>query len=57
MATMFIDLCSFFGLSAVPPETLGELIPWLFSVLLALGIFLFVFGMLKSFLNGFNRRW
>nr|WP_317400197.1 hypothetical protein [uncultured Gemmiger sp.] len=57
MSGLFADLCTFFGLSSQAPQNLCELIPWLFSVLLAIGLFLFVFGMLKSWLNSFNRRW
>ena len=57
MSGLFTDLCAFFGLSSQAPQNLGELIPWLFSVMLAIGVFLFVVGMLKSWLNSFNRRW
>lgn len=57
MSTLFAQLCDFFGLSMEAPTNLGELFPWLFTVLLAVGIFLFVFGLIKTWLSSFNRRW
>lgn len=57
MATIFNDLCVFFGIESTP-SNFAELIPWLFQVLLAIGIFLFVFNMLRSFTLQLTRgRW
>lgn len=55
MATLFVDLMNFFGLSAAAPENLGELFPWLFSVVLAVGVFLYVFEIVKDFVHTFAR--
>lgn len=57
MASIFADLLAFFGISSTVPQNLGELLPWLFAVLCALGLFLFVFKMIGTFLNSMNRRW
>lgn len=58
MASIFNDLLTFFGLSATAPQTLGELIPWLLSVCIAVGLFLFVFSMIGTFVRNFTgRRW
>ena len=37
------------------PQNLGELFPWLLSILVALTLFLFVFGMIKDFVHTFGR--
>lgn len=55
MASLFSDLLTFFGISTTAPQTLGELFPWLFSILVALTLFLFVFGMIKDFVHTFGR--
>lgn len=55
MSTIFSDLCAFFGLTATAPESLGELFPWLLQILIALGVVLFVFGMIKDFMQTFAR--
>lgn len=54
MQTIFSDLCTFFGISGVP-ATFAELIPWLFQVLLAICLFLFVFNMLRAFVLQLTR--
>ena len=56
MQTFFADLCAFFGVNAAPAN-LAELFPWLAQVLLSIGLFLFVFGMIRTFVLNFNRRW
>ena len=57
MTTIFADLCTFFGIASAP-SNFAELIPWLFQVLLAVGLFLFVFGMIRSFVLQLTRgRW
>ena len=48
MQTIFSDLCSFFGISGTPAN-FAELIPWLFQVLLAICLFMFVFNMIRAF--------
>ncbi len=54
MQTIFSDLCTFFGISGAP-ATFAELIPWLFQVLLAICLFLFVFNMLRAFVLQLTR--
>lgn len=58
MSTLFAQLMEFFGLSGMP-ATFAELIPWLFQVLCAVGLFLFLFGMIRSIVSTINRtaRW
>lgn len=57
MSALFSELMAFFGLSAAP-ATFAEFVPWMFSVLCAMGLFLFCFGMIKSMVNGVTRtRW
>ena len=55
MASIFNDLLSFFGITAAAPQNLGELFPWLLSILVALTLFLFVFGMIKDFVHTFAK--
>lgn len=55
MASLFADLLAFFGITAAAPQNLGELFPWLLSILVALTLFLFVFGMIKDFVHTFGR--
>lgn len=45
MNETFNELLEFFGLNAMPAN-LGELLPWLFSVMLAVCIVFLVFGMI-----------
>ena len=55
MASIFYDLLTFFGITTEAPQTLGELFPWLLSILVALTLFLFVFGMIRDFVRAFGR--
>lgn len=55
MASLFSDLLVFFGISADAPQNLGELFPWLLSILVAITLFLFVFGIIKDFTHTFSR--
>lgn len=55
MASLFYDLLTFFGINTTAPQNLGELLPWLLSVLVALALFLFVFGMIRDFVRAFGR--
>ncbi len=55
MASLFYDLLTFFGITATAPQNLSELFPWLLSILVALTLFLFVFGMIKDFVHTFGR--
>ena len=55
MSSIFNDLLTFFGISTTAPQNLGELFPWLLSILVALTLFLFVFGMNKDFVHTFGR--
>lgn len=54
MQTIFTDLCSFFGISG-SPSNFAELIPWLFQVLLAICLFMFVFNMIRAFVLQLTR--
>ena len=55
MASIFNELLTFFGITAAAPQNLSELFPWLLSILVALTLFLFVFGMIKDFVHTFAR--
>ena len=55
MASLFYDLLPFFGISTTAPQNLGELFPWLLSILVALTLFLFVVGIIKDFVHTFGR--
>lgn len=55
MASIFTDLCSFFGISVQSPQTLGELFPWLIQILIAVVLVLFVFSIIKDFVKIFAR--
>ena len=55
MSTFFYDLCTFFGITADAPQTLGELIPWLLQILVALALVLFVFSMIWDFVKTIGR--
>ena len=55
MASLFYDLLTFFGINAAAPQNLGELFPWLLSILVALTLFLFVFVMIKDSVHTFGR--
>ena len=55
MASIFNDFLTFFGITAAAPQNLSELFPWLLSILVALTLFLFVFGMIKDFVHTFAR--
>ena len=52
MSSLFSDLLAFFGISSAIPQNLGEFMPWFLSVLVALGLFLFCFRMIKSIVLG-----
>lgn len=57
MATLFNDLLVFFGITAAP-ATFAEFVPWMFSVLCAVGLVLFCFGMVRRMVVGVTRtRW
>ena len=55
MASLFYDLLTFFGISTTAPQNLGELFPWFLAILVAVALFLFVFGMIKDFVHTFGR--
>ena len=50
MQTYFADLLAFFGISGAP-LTFAELIPWMFGVLVALGIVLACFRLISECIN------
>ena len=50
MQNYFADLLAFFGIS-VTPQTFAELIPWLFAVLVAIGIVLACFRLVSDCIN------
>ena len=47
MQNYFADLLAFFGISGTP-QTFAELIPWLFAVLVAIGIVLACFRLVSD---------
>lgn len=55
MQAIFSDLLTFFGISTAPPQNLGDLFPWLLSILVAMSLFLFVFSIIKDFTHTFAR--
>lgn len=59
MSSIFYDLTEFFGINYVP-ETFAEFIPWIFQVVFAIAVFMFVFNMISAFVRAFGRgghRW
>ena len=50
MQTYFADLLAVFGISGAP-QTFAELIPWMFGVLVALGIVLACFRLISECIN------
>ena len=54
MATIFAELMTFFGIARAP-ATFSEFVPWIMQVICALGLFLFVWGMVKSMVNTVTR--
>ena len=59
MSHLFFDLLDFFGITADVPQNFGEFVPWFLSVAVALGLFLFVFDMIRNMVNNITRssRW
>ena len=55
MPTLFADLCAFFGITAEAPETIGELFPRLFQVLVCMAVVLYVFLMMWDLCGVFSR--
>ena len=53
MQAIFFDLLTFFGISTTPPQNLGELFPWLLSILGTMSLLLFVFSIIKDFTHTF----
>lgn len=51
---MFYELLDFFGIQAAPLN-LGELIPWLVSVIFAVCLVLYVLGFISQIMRGFNK--
>ena len=54
MSETFNDLLTFFGLDAMPLN-LGEFLPWLFSVMLAVCILFLVFGMIGQVVRSIGK--
>ena len=54
MATIFAELMTFFGIAGAP-AAFSEFVPWIMQVICALGLFLFVWGMVKSMVNTVTR--
>ena len=54
MEGLFNELLSFFGIPAMP-QNLGEMIPWLFSILFAVCLVLYALGFISQLIRGFNR--
>lgn len=58
MAALMSELFVFFGVSSTPAN-FSEFVPWFFTVLISLGLFLYLFGLVKSLVAGIQRtdRW
>ncbi len=54
MVSVFNDLLGFFGISEAPVN-LGELIPWLVCVMVAVCLVLYVLGFISQIMRGFNK--
>ena len=54
MVSVFNDLLGFFGISEAPLN-LGELIPWLVCVMVAVCLVLYVLGFISQIMRGFNK--
>ena len=55
MASLFSDLLAFFGISSEAPQNLAEFFPWFLAILVAVALFLFVFGIIKDFTHKLAR--
>ena len=55
MVSLFYDLLAFFGISADAPQNLSEFFRGSWPILVALALFLFVFGIIKDFTHTFAR--
>lgn len=55
MTDMFSSLLTFFGLDAMPTN-LGELLPWLFSVMMAVCLVLYILGMVSQMVRSVNKK-
>lgn len=55
MVSLFYDLLAFFGISADAPQNLSEFFPWFLAIVVAVALFLFVFGIIKDFTHTFAR--
>ena len=47
MSDIFAQLLAFFGIAGAPAN-FSEFVPWFFGVLVAIGLFLFLFNMIRS---------
>lgn len=54
MNEIYSQFCDFFGLDVMPAD-LGELLPWLFSVVLAFCIVCYVLGFISQMVRSINR--
>lgn len=54
MHDMFNELLEFFGILEAPMN-LGELVPWLVSVIFAVCLVLYVLGFISQIMRGFNK--
>ena len=54
MSETFNDLLQFFGLSEMPLN-LGEMLPWLFSVMLAVSFVFLIFGMIGQIVRSVGK--
>ncbi len=55
MASIFYELCTFFGITAEPPQNLAELFPWLLQVLVAMALVYFMFRMIGGIVKTIGR--
>ena len=55
MVSLFYDLLAFFGISADAPQNLSEFFPWFLAIVVAVALFLFVFGIIQDFTHTFAR--
>lgn len=54
MSETFNELLQFFGLSEMPLN-LGELLPWLFGVMLAVSLVFLIFGMIGQIVRSVGK--
>lgn len=58
MSGFFNQLLAFFGITNTAPSNFAEFIPWFFSVMVCLGVFLYLWDFMGDVLRSLNmHRW